>query len=66
MRGPNRKVAILDTVFVQDHRQIVFGGAERYLTQLLRLLHDLGYEPKVWQPGAATHAYDGKIGRAHV
>ena len=56
----DRRVAILDTIFIADgDNRIVFGGAERYLVQLYRLLKELEYEPYVWQPGQMTHEVDG-------
>ena len=56
----DRRVAILDTIFVLDGScRMTYGGAERYLILLHKLLVDLGYEPHVWQPGEMTHEVEG-------
>jgi len=56
----DRRVAILDTIFIVDgNDRVTFGGAERYLVQLYKLLEELGYEPRVWQPGEMTHEVNG-------
>lgn len=57
---PDRGVAILSTIFVMDGGdRVTYGGAERYVIQLCRLLRELGYEPRVWQPGQETHEVEG-------
>lgn len=60
---PNPKVAILTPQFFQfNGTRCLFGGGERYLIDLAKLLQKLGYVVEVFQPstvGAWTNYYDG-------
>jgi glycosyltransferase involved in cell wall biosynthesis len=51
--APDRRVVIvIHQFFNQQGENMFFGGAERYLIELARLIRDLGYEPEVYQSGA--------------
>lgn len=57
----SKSLAILTARFFDpDGDRIIFGGAERYLIDLVQLLKDLGYEPRVFQRGttAWVRSYD--------
>jgi glycosyltransferase involved in cell wall biosynthesis len=46
----NRRVLILIPRFFDfDGNNMFYGGAERYLIQLVRVIRELGYEPEVYQ-----------------
>jgi glycosyltransferase involved in cell wall biosynthesis len=48
-----RRVCILTPAFFDaDGRVPFFGGAERYLHELVHLLRSMGYEPEIYQPAS--------------
>lgn len=56
----NRRVAMLDAIFVLDQdERMSFSGANRYVATLFRLLAELGYQPRLWQAGGRAHEYEG-------
>jgi glycosyltransferase involved in cell wall biosynthesis len=48
----NRVCIVVHQFFNQNGENMFYGGAERYLIELERLIRDLGYEPEVYQSGA--------------
>lgn len=57
----SRRVPIATTTFFDfDGNNMFFGGAERYLIELARLVRELGYEPEVYQcaHGSWVRYYD--------
>lgn len=60
MMGADRRVAMLDAIFMLDQdARIAFNGANRYVVNLYRLLEEMGYEPHLWQASGKTHQFEG-------
>jgi len=58
--GSDRRVAVLDCLFMLDHgRRLTYDGGNRYLVNLHKILVEMGYEPHVWQASGTTHEYEG-------
>jgi glycosyltransferase involved in cell wall biosynthesis len=60
-----RRVAILTPTFLNyDGNNMFFGGAERYVIELVHLISELGYDPEVFQCGSSDwvrYYFDFKI-----
>ena len=53
--GSDRRVAVLDCLFMLDHgRRLTYDGGNRYLVNLHKILVEMGYEPHVWQASGTT------------